>query len=324
MFQIPHQSSNKVLKLVVVACAAFSFFVPPCLGSHVLSFQPIAVYDSRYNGTNDGNGNPIFSPTGTFGYMPNVNGAFAPTYESALDTIYGQCMIDVEVLPLQTYDSATYLNIQSDTVQDTILRTGSPAPPADPVLEAFISSLPAPTSTSAAHLVFFLNSQNPDLHGAGMPQLAPTAPQTINQPMDPGQPGSGLSASASGVAVTPNVGNTAPMRSLMSHSNNITAANESTFASSTIPTVLAHEMMHNLSLPHHGTTSNLMYVGSSPTGSQADLTTSQCSDAIATGLANGTVAAVPEPSQALSWCFLAVTGWLVRWLRIRFSILQGH
>lgn len=255
------------------------------LAAYTLEVQPIAVYDSRWNGS-------VLGAVGSNLYLPNVNGAYAPTFETRVDAIYSQCMIDVSFSPTVSFDTATssfdYLNL-TDPNHDRLLRTSpngvDPAPSADPVLEAFINSL-----SSTAHYMFFVNS-HPNTPAGG----------TTADPMSGGIAGTG----ASGVAVTPSAGGAAPMRSYLAHSNDITAGNESSFNDTNLPTVLAHELAHNLSLTHVAATSNLMYTGNNATGTQDFLTSEQCDAARTTGVNNLTLTAVPEPSPFLALASVA-------------------
>ena len=273
------------------------------LGAYVLSVQPIAVYDSTWDGTSSGVGFP---------YLPNKNGPYVPTFESRVDTILGQCMIDVTFLPTVTFDSATYLNSTS-TELNVLLRTGSPPPTADPIVENFVNTL-----SQTAHHMFFVNS-----HPA-----TPAGP-TGSDPMAGswGQLSAGMSlgAAAAGIAVTPNAGAVAPMRSVMAHSDDINnGTTEAFWTNSVIPTVLAHELSHNLGLDHVSSpTDNLLYVDPAPdpdnptsTGTQYELSTSQCADVVSTGTANSTLQAVPEPS---SFAFVALTLFLTCAMR-RYSL----
>ncbi len=251
-----------------------------------VSITPIGTYDSRWDGAN-------YDPVGTNAYSRDVNGAPVLTtpWETSFDAIWAQAGTDVSFETQQNLDRNAYsiniLNFQSSTEENAYFN-GTNA-----TLETTLSAFTSTTGSTNTHYAIFVNS-----YSNGSPINTDTS-----NPL--GALDGGLSSfSASGLARLPSPGTTTNMRFIMATGSGVTAANQSGFNSANgLPTVLAHELGHNGSLPHINTTTTsehfdptrgneLLWTGSGSSGSENVLNAGEVSDALRTMEANGTLALV--------------------------------
>ncbi len=277
----------------VIQCAVLSlvFLATTAHGQvYRVSITPIGTYDSRWDGAN-------YDPIGTNGYIRDVNGApvmIHASWQASYDTIWSQASVDVffetqQNLDLNSFTGVNVLNFQTVT-EESAYFNGTNAG-LEAVLDTFLST----TGSSETHYSIFVNS-----YSNGTPINS-----DLNNPSGP-LSGGLASFSASGLARRPNPGNVTNMRFIMATGDGITAANESqAFLSnpSSLPSVLAHELGHNASLPHiNATTSSehydpartnaLLWTGGGSSGSENVLSAGEVADALRTMEANGTLALV--------------------------------
>jgi hypothetical protein len=84
-------------------------------------------------------------------------------------------------------------------------------------------------------------------------------------------------------------------------------ANLLTFANGRelVASVIAHEIGHNLSLPHLNIAENLMRASGSPVADGERLSSAQITAALTSGMNTGLLTPVPEPS---AWILMCLTG----------------
>ena len=258
-----------------------------------LSVTPIAAYDSRWNGSS-------FDAVGTNAYSRDVNGApiMGSIWEAAYDTIWSQAGVDISFETEQHLDLNDYtgsatnplniLNFQSTTEENYYFFQTSGG---NADLETDLAGFASTTGSANTHHVMFTNS------------YSNATPRNTNSPPDDPMDGGLTGLSASGTAVRPSPGAVTNMRSLMAIGDGVVAfeTNPGINNPSSLPTVLAHELGHNLSLPHLNfeltsehydpTRSDaLLWSGGGSGGSQNVINAGEVADALRTAEANGVLA----------------------------------